>query len=136
MSGDLNAIGGSNILRVRDEGGKTARGDGFAMNAALDPTVDRFQALLEKNEDEAEPDCSISRTMNFYVNHHSVGILAESFQTRQQPRKPLFRPVVLHRHSQCLLLADEQHEPFAPRDAGIDQVPDPLRPIPASIQPL
>ena len=34
----------------------------------------------------------------------------------------MFRPIVPHRHGQCLLLADEHDQLLAPRDPGIDQV--------------
>ncbi len=41
---------------------------------------------------------------------------------RQQPRKPLLRPVIPHCHRHRLPLPDQHHQPLAPRDASVNQV--------------
>ena len=47
------------------------------------------------------------------MNRHLLEILAESFQPRQQPRKPLLRLVVPNRDRQRLPLADDHHQLLA-----------------------
>jgi hypothetical protein len=43
-------------------------------------------------------------------------------QPRQQPGKPVLRPVVFHRHRHRLPLPDQHDEFFAPRDARVNEI--------------
>ena len=57
------------------------------------------------------------------MNRHSVDVLVEPFQPREQPGKPLLGLVVPHRDRERLALAYDHHQLLPPRDARVNQIP-------------